>query len=204
MNPAEMLRLTPTLLWVLLLALTLFVLALGAVAGVAGLVVRRRLAAPESVPGPRPRATRWLITGLVVDGLVLAVAAVGLATAPSSHVPVPSARASAQDVVAAYLDASNAHDVGTMNAILDPARMGTLSRFRATWVVDEVDMQPVEAYHELDSVLPAGTEVVRVPVDLVVIRGTDLTVPDHTRLPWGFVLARPDAQHRWRIVDQGF
>ena len=104
--------------------------------------------------------------------------------------------------MAAYLDASTAHDVSTMNALVDPSRMARHSRFDSTWSVDQVDLFPEVPDHALDSVLPSGTEVVRVPVDMYLLHGGDASMTNG-HLSWGYLLARAHDHEPWRIIDQG-
>lgn len=145
---------------------------------------------------------RWLVIATVI----LIVAGLGTAwvlTGPTRHVPVPPRSATPEEVVRTYLEASNAHDVATMNA-LTAGNAPRESRFRRTWIVGDVKTYPAAPESAAGGSAAEGwRQAVRVDVDMHMVKGDDMNMPDHTDAYWGYILGRQTSSERWRIIDQG-
>ena len=152
----------------------------------------------------RHRAGRRRAAGPVV-ALLLAVAAgaVWWGTSPRPEVPVPPRTADPQQVVRAYLAASNAHDVDTMNALTDGERGRRVGRFDPTWTFRDLEVGAPVPDPWIGAANTTYAEVVHVDVQLQIIKGHDLNFPDDTDSYWGYMLGRRTPSHPWRIVDQG-
>lgn len=137
--------------------------------------------------------------------LVVAVAAIvaWVTTEPTRLVPVPSSSASPEQVVRAYLTASTAHDVATMNALSAGDRFERASRFKPTWMVSGVKTYPPRADGGPGTAWTTWHQVVRVDIDMRMLKGHDMNFPDDTDTYWGYILARQTDHDPWRIVDQG-
>lgn len=131
------------------------------------------------------------------------VAAVWWGTSPRPEVPVPPPSATPEQVVRAYLAASTAHDVDTMNALVDGDGVRRASRFDATWTVRDVRTSPPVPDTWIGDENPAYAEVVHVDVDLHILKGHDLNFPDDTDRYWGYMLGRRSPTGPWRILEQG-
>ena len=112
---------------------------------------------------------------------------------------MPPRDASPEQVVRAYLDASNAHDVATMNALVVGDWTYRASRFSPTRVVTDVTIFPAEVEQSADVPVvgprakpPHIAEVVNVQLDAFTVHGGDLNNPDGQRYAWGYRLSRPD------------
>jgi hypothetical protein len=143
-------------------------------------------------PVDRPRtARRNLVVGtVVVVALVAVVAGVAWWSAPKEQVAVPTADASPETVVRAYLDAVNARDFDTANEI-DARPDSDLGRFS----------RPVQIT-ELSDVTTRDDTRGRVAVVFTAeFDGTDASMEDG-RHSWGYVLDR-GPEGGWRIVDAG-
>ena len=46
-------------------------------------------------------------------------------------------------------------------------------------------------------------QVVKVDVDMLMLKGHDMNFPDNTDAYWGYVLGRQSDRDPWRIIDQG-
>ena len=141
--------------------------------------------------------------GPVVALLLAGAAAVWWGTSPRPEVPVPPRTADPQQVVQAYLAASNAHDVDTMNALTAVDRVRPLSRFDPTWTLRDLEVSPPVPDPWIGDANTTYAEVVHVDVELHIIKGHDLNFPDDTDTYWGYILGRRSAADPWRIVDQG-
>lgn len=149
-------------------------------------------------------ARRGLAASVVVALLSAGgVGAVWWWTSPRGDVPVPPTAASPEQVVRAYLAASNAHDVDTMNALVAPERQGSTSRFDPTWTMDDVRISPPTPDTWIGDENTTYSEVVHVDVQLHMIKGHDLNFPDDSDTYWGYLLGRRSPADPWRIVDQG-
>ena len=148
------------------------------------------------------RRRRWFAVAAAAALTVLAGTTWAL-TAPTAHVAVPGRNASPEQVVRAYLDASNVHDVATMNALTAGSGMVPESRFRPTWLVSRVRTYPPRPDGGPGSAWTGWHQVVNVSVDMFVLKGHDLNFPDHTPATWGYILARQSGRDPWRIIDQG-
>lgn len=111
----------------------------------------------------------------------------------TGSVPVPAAAATPDQVVSAYVDAYNHRDFTTMTAIY-PARAGAYSRVRA--------MGRMQDLRIVLSRPAADGWVVEVRVDFTGLTGSDLAYAPGPN-GWHYWLKRPDADHRWTIIDQG-
>ena len=114
-------------------------------------------------------------------------------------------------MVRAYLAASSAHDVATMNALVDPkGQVYRTSRFERTWVVDDVHVSGArradEGIDPADNAWADWQESVDVDFNATSVHGgTDfgLDFPDGQPATWGFVLGRHSATGPWLLIGQG-
>lgn len=145
-----------------------------------------------------------IVGELVVVGVAAAVAYVLLPPRQTAEVAEPGHGATPEQVVAAYLEALNAHDCDTAAALTtgqDVAR---------AWCGDVAELGDVEiGDHAVESPAwsgrPAGTEVVRVPVSFELdwrLLHSDGSM-DEGPTDWGFLLTRAAPDAPWRIFDQG-
>lgn len=143
--------------------------------------------------------------GLAIAAVLLFAVASALwwGTSPRPHVSVPPTSASPEQVVRAYLAASNAHDVDTMNALVEGDRAGRESRFQPTWTMREVKVSPATPDSWIGDANTTYPEVVHVDVDMHMLKGHDMNFPDDTDTYWGYILGRRSSADPWRIVDQG-
>jgi hypothetical protein len=105
-------------------------------------------------------------------------------------------------VVQAYLAASTAHDVATMNDLIAGENFVRPSRLEPTWLVGDVKTSAPYA-DPASAAAETWTQVVHVDVTMHVVQGHDLNFPDNTDTYWGYILARQTDRDPWRIVDQG-
>ena len=139
----------------------------------------------------------------VVLGVLLLGAVVWRYTEPVRHVPVPAADATPQQVVTAYLDASTAHDVATMNALSAGDSFLRASRFEPSWMVSRVKTYAPSPDGGPGTAWTNWRQVVKVDVDMLILKGHDMNFPDNTDTYWGYVLGRQGDRDPWRIIDQG-
>ena len=155
----------------------------------------------QSPRAPGLRAATVLLT--VVLGAVLLGAGVWRYTEPVRHVPVPAADATPQQVVTAYLAASTAHDVATMNALSVGGSSLRASRFETTWMVSRVKTYAPSPDGGPGTAWTNWRQVVKVDVIMHTLKGHDLNFPDNTDTYWGYALGRQSDRDPWRIIDQG-
>ena len=137
---------------------------------------------------PATRRRRTLRSSLVPVGVLgLLVGAAFVWAAPREDVAVPGRDATPEQVVIAYIDAVNARDFDTANAI--DARPGSdLGRFSRPMRTDLVRVEKTVTHGA------AAHVVFTADLD-----GGDGTVDDGL---WGYYLER-DSDGRWRITDAG-
>lgn len=143
----------------------------------------------EQTAPPTSRVDRRRF-GLGAVAVVLLALLAGLAwwSAPRAQVPVPGAGASPETVVRAYIDAVNARDFDTANAIRPGDRLGRFSR-----PMQISDLTDVTTRDDVNG---------RVAVDFMAdIHATDGSM-EEGRQWWGYLLERSDDGH-WLIVDAG-
>jgi hypothetical protein len=163
------------------------------------------------------RRSPWLKPGraipLTVGALLLAgVVAVAVLLAPprqTSTVAAPPGDATPEQVVATYIDALNAHDCTTAQALTAPGFGPSTSV--AFWCHEFASLTDVVIHdHYVDD--PRANGRTDVPGETVGV-GVSFTVhsrplhvnpamPDGPN-PWGYLLTRADANSPWRIYDQG-
>jgi hypothetical protein len=150
---------------------------------------------------------RWIALLAVVVGATLIgfVAHLLLPPRQSAEVAVPSADASPEQVVAAYLAALNAHDCDTAAALVvenhDSARSWctNVSGLTSIKVGEHAVERPEYSGHS------ASQEVVAVPVTFDLnwrAFHSDGSMPEGPTT-WGYLLVRDSAHPSWRIFDQG-
>ena len=155
---------------------------------------------PRSMtPGRRAR----LVALAVALGVLLTGVVVWRYTEPVRHVPVPADDATPQQVVTAYLEASSAHDVATMNALSAGDRFLRASRFEPTWMVSRVKTYAPSPDGGPGTAWTNWRQVVKVDVDMLILKGHDINFPDNTDTYWGYALGRQRDRDPWRIIDQG-
>jgi hypothetical protein len=126
----------------------------------------------------------------------------------TDDVPVPRADASPEDVVRAYLDALNAHDCATAEAVMTSGD----ESIAYAWCRDVAHLKQVGVgRHSTENPrwlgLPRGAqgEFVSVPtsfdLDWRLFHG-DMTM-DQGATSWGYVLVRSAPDQPWLIFDQG-
>lgn len=149
--------------------------------------------------------------GIVLSVVVVVVALIGfvayllLPPRQSAGVAAPSLDASPEQVTSTYLDALNAHDCDTVEALAtadhDSARswcrnVSGLTRIR---IGEHVVEPPEHSGHS------ASQEVVAVPVTFDLnwrpFR-SDGSMPEGPTT-WGYLLVRDSEHPSWRIFDQG-
>ena len=151
----------------------------------------------------RPLALRRLAALAIVPMLLAACAGPErAATAPASHVPVPGRGASPQAIVEAYLAASSAHDVDTMNALLASSARHA-SQSRPTQVFSHVRTFPPGPDGADGAAWPKWHHVVRVDVSALIVKDPDPEIPSDINASWGFILGRQSNTDPWLILDPG-
>ena len=149
---------------------------------------------------------RWVVVGLALVAVVAAGLGVVLALPPrqTAEVAVPGRAATPEEVVRAYLSALDAHDCDTATQVVArESRPATASMCGDVGGVRRADDRRASAGEPVSAGLPAGTQVVEVPVTLDVdwrlLHGAGERGPH----AWGYVLARTSSGQPWRIVDEG-
>ncbi len=150
---------------------------------------------------------RWVVVGLALVAVVAAGLGVVLALPPrqTAEVAVPGRAATPEEVVRAYLSAPRRPRLRHRPRRSWPA---SPARRRASMCGDvggvrRADVRRASAGEPVSAGLPAGTQVVEVPVTLDVdwrlLHGAGERGPH----AWGYVLARTSSGQPWRIVDEG-
>jgi hypothetical protein len=119
------------------------------------------------------------------------------------HVPIPAAGASPEDVVQTYLDALNAHDCGTADALMTP---GTRS---LSWCHDVASLSAVQVRPHVSEQprtvgIAANRQVVMVPVVFTMewrLFHRKSFISDGTT-DWRYLLVRSSIRGPWRIFNQ--
>ena len=146
----------------------------------------RAVSQAEPIPcTPRRRPLRAWLAAVGVLGLMVGAALVW--AAPREDVAVPGRDATPEQVVIAYINAVNARDFDTANAI--DARPGSdLGRFSRSMEIHEVQMKKTLADGAATHVLFTAD-----------FDGGDGTIDDGI---WGYYLER-GSDGRWHITDAG-
>jgi hypothetical protein len=125
---------------------------------------------------------------------------------PTREVAVPADNATPEQVVRAYLDALDAHDCRTAEALVTAGTGDTAK----TWCADVAHLTDVHIEEHVrqrpeDSGIPANAEVVYVPVSFNVSwrRFHNDGSMDEGATTWGYLLTHPSSNSPWRIFDQG-
>lgn len=154
-------------------------------------------------------STRRLIAlgmGVLLVVVVATLASLLLPPRQTGDVAVPAVEATPEQVVGAYLDALNAHDCETAEALaIDGAQDSAkawcedIGSLTAVEVADATMDRPEDSGH-------SATEVVaRVPVAFNLtwrpLHG-DVSMAEGPTT-WGYLLIRDSSDSAWRIVDQG-
>lgn len=149
-----------------------------------------------------------VLVGIAVSVLLVAVA-VGFVLLPprqTADVAVPPPDAAPEQVVAAYLEALDAHDCDTAEA-LTAADSGDQAR---SWCEDVASLTDVEIGDHVEespehSGYGAPAEVANVPVsfDLSWRLLHDDGSMDEGATAWGYLLVRESPDAPWRIFSQG-
>lgn len=151
---------------------------------------------------------RLILVGAGVLVLVVVAAAMYLLLPPrqTSHVAVPADNATPEQVVSAYLDALDAHDCRTAEALMTAGAGDTAK----TWCADVAHLTQVHVEEHVkqrpeDSGISASAEVVYVPVSFNVnwrLFHNDGSM-DEGATTWGYLLTHASSNSPWRIFDQG-
>ncbi|HWJ82243.1 MAG TPA: hypothetical protein VNS55_08415 [Nocardioides sp.] len=142
---------------------------------------------PDGSAGRTARSL--LIMGAIVVGFAAVVAVSGwLLTAPRAEVPVPGPDATPAEVVTAYVDAINARDFDTANAI-DGRDGHDLGRFSRAGRMDDLRIISVDRDGRSMHVLFEAD-----------FSGMDASMEDVSE--WGYYLRR-GADGCWHIEDAG-
>lgn len=155
-------------------------------------------------------SSRSRIVATGVGALVLlalaAVAAYLLPPRQTGDVAVPPAEATPEQVVRAYLDALNAHDCETAQAVsTDVAAASAKSWCEHVAALTNIDVRQQTTGRPKDSGLPASDHVADVAVsfDLKWRPLHNDGSMDEGPTPWGYLLMRSSSDAPWRIFDQG-
>ncbi|QGA08951.1 DUF4829 domain-containing protein [Nocardioides sp. dk884] len=146
------------------------------------------------------------VVGVVVLVVVGVATYLLLAPRQSGDVAVPANDATPEQVVTAYLDALNAHDCDTAEAVMtSDAKDSATSWCRQVASLTDVDVRDHFTERPEFSGRSAPEEVVNVPVtfdlDWRLFHG-DVSMPGGTTT-WGYRLVRDSSDTPWRIFDQG-
>lgn len=159
--------------------------------------------------GARRRAVvvRVLLGALALALVVLVLGVLGYRlNVPTTRVAVPTARATPDDVVRAYVAAYDARDLATVRAI-DPGG-GAVSRFRVMGSFSDLVLEDTRWDDRTSLGAPAGADPDRgrvyVPVTMTAhgMDTAELGFSDGPML-WGFFLERSGRSEPWVVVDQG-
>jgi hypothetical protein len=152
---------------------------------------------------------RWFIA-LAAGALVLVVVATAayllLPPLQTSDVAVPPRNAPPEKVVMVYIDALNAHDCETAQALMIEAAKDSA----AQWCKDVASLTSVDVHdHFMEPPQASGhsarDEVANVPVtfNLSWRPFHDDGSMDEGATTWGYLLMRGSSGSAWRIFDQG-
>lgn len=132
------------------------------------------------------------------SGLVVVVLLAGCASVPARE--LPSAAATPEQVVEAFLDAVDDRDGAAVGAMASAQHADLV---RQTWfVVDIADLDVGDSVPQSATGRAQGfVHAVYVPVQMTV-SGGDPSLPDG-RTAWGYVLARDAPDEPWTVVAQG-
>ena len=158
-----------------------------------------------------PAAPRLIRTGIIV----LILAAILTATAyafgyrvnlQTGSVPVPTAAATPEQVVIAYIDAYNYRDFTTMAAVY-PSAQAAYSRTRAMGTMRDVQItksSPATAADLSGKFPTAGHDyyTVQVTLDYTGLTGSDLAYQPGPN-GWTYWLERTTPGEPWTIIDSG-
>jgi hypothetical protein len=138
----------------------------------------------------RRRVVPWIVgVASAVAVLALVAGAALMWSAPRDAVALPGPDATPEQVVVAYIDALNARDFDTSNAI-DSRPDSDLGRFGRPENMNDVKLRPTT------------TDGARAWVHFTAdFSGGDGSM-DRGRQSWGFILER-GSDDRWHIVDAG-
>ena len=146
------------------------------------------------------------VVGVVVLVVVGVATYLLLAPRQSGDIAVPANDATPEQVVTAYLDALNAHDCDTAEAVTtDDATDSAESWCRKVTSLTNVDVRDHLTERPEFSGRSAPDEVATVPVtfdlDWRIFHG-DVSMPEGPTT-WGYRLVRDSPDSPWRIFDQG-
>jgi hypothetical protein len=147
-----------------------------------------------------------LVVGVVVLIVVGVLAYLLLPPRQSEDIAVPANNASPEQVVTAYLDALNAHDCDTAEAVMtiDAKDSAKLWCDKVASLTD-VDVRDHFTERPKDSGHSAPEEVANVPVNFDLnwrLFHNDGSM-DEGATTWGYLLVRDSPDSPWRIFDQG-
>lgn len=152
------------------------------------------------------RLIALVVATVLAVAVVVVVARVELPPRQTRGVAVPPSDATPEQVVAAYLDALDAHDCDTAEALMTDEAKGSAE----SWCADVAGLQHVEvSHHFLERPRYSGhsapQEVANVPVtfDLSWRPFHDDGSMEQGPTIWGYLLVRDSPDSPWRIFDQG-
>ena len=147
-----------------------------------------------------------VLSAVVVAMVLLLVG--GCGNGPERHVALPSAGASPQDVVRAYVNALDAHDIDTARALLTSEHSKDVKGQTDSWfsnvrsIADLSISAPVTESGRSDTAAKGYRFVVYVPVEFTLRQRHQVSMPDGPT-NWGYLLARNTDTTRWLIVVEG-
>ncbi len=123
-------------------------------------------------------------------------------TEPTRQVAMPARDAAPEQVVRSYLDAQNAGDITTMNALVvgDEMRHSQSDR---RWIVSDVKIHQVTPDNSIGTLAENWRQSVRVDVSFHTQRSPDMSIPEDEDMVWGYWLVRQSDSEAWRLVSQG-
>jgi len=157
------------------------------------------------VPKHPGRLIAFAVAGVVVV-VAATVAYFLLPPLQTADVAVPPSDATPERVITAYLDALNAHDCGTAEALMTAKAESQA----ASWCEDVANLKNVDV-HDHFMERPQGSghsapkEVAQVPVNFDLnwrLFHNDGSM-DEGATTWGYLLVRDSPDAPWRIFDQG-
>ncbi len=131
--------------------------------------------------------------------LLVVVLLAGCASVPDRELPVEGA--TAEEVVAAFVDAVDHRDARAVEALASPEHAALVED---TWFgidISDLDVGDSVPRSPVGSSAQDFDLAVYVPVDLT-IADSDVSLPDG-RTAWGYLLARNGLQDRWLVVGHG-
>lgn len=143
---------------------------------------------------------------LAVLALVLVLALAGWQwSRPKDDIALPGPDASPAQTVEAYVEALNARDFATANAILSDEHRQPWRRFSRSPRLEDLrigdSIRQSAGPEDGESRADAYEEAVYVQVTYN-LHGGDISMPDGPT-DWSYVVARDNTDERWRIIDQG-